>query len=789
MNSLVTRLQNRFNRNRGKFVLCCLLSIVYWLWLPSKLFQQPSSKVLVDRRGELLAAKIAEDGQWRFPASDSVPFRFKQCILQFEDEYFYRHPGFNPVSLGKAFKHNAGEHAGKRGGSTITMQVARMMHPNQARTYWLKMVEILLAVRIELSYSKEEILALYCGEAPFGSNVVGLRAASWRYFGREPDQLSWAECALLAVLPNAPSLIYPGKNQEKLLHKRNRLLTKLLVNKVLDESTYQLALQEPLPGKPYPIPQLAGHLMEYCISRAPQTNLFQSTVQQRLQVRVNELLNKHIGTLSSNHIHNACALVIDTQSGEVLAYVGNSSDAKNEFENYVDIVQAPRSTGSILKPFLYAFMLNEHKFLPSSLVEDVPTQIGSYNPKNFNLSFDGLVPANQALARSLNVPAVKMLQEYGVHRFHERLKQLGFSSFVKPSEHYGLSLILGGGEARLWDLAGAYAALGRSLSQQENRKQPSSKNPFFALQYLRDQEPRMFSGTSGLLHPSAIYSTFSAMTELLRPQDYIGWSQFISKHKIAWKTGTSFGFRDAWAIGLNPRYTVAVWVGNANGEGRPELTGTSAAAPLMFALFNLFDDKAWFKKPVYDFERVKVCTQSGYRASDICEDTKHMEVPFGGSSSKVCPFHRRIHTDASGLYRVHGNCYPVSQMRRQAWFVVSPLQELFFKQHSLFYKPLPPFMPGCADDQAVKQMELVYPREGDKIYVPVVESGEKSKCILSATHKDQEVVLYWYLDGEYAGSTRRFHQLSVLPAKGMHELTITDTYGISVHGHFEVLEK
>lgn len=209
----------------------------------------------------------------------------------------------------------------------------------------------------------------------------------------------------------------------------------------------------------------------------------------------------------------------------------------------------------------------------------------------------------------------------------------------------------------------------------------------------------------------------------------------------------------------------------------------------MFALFNLLDDKAWFKKPVYDFERVKVCTQSGYRASDICEDTKIMEVPFGGSSSKVCPFHRRIHTDVSGLYRVHGNCYPVSQMRHQAWFVVSPLQELYFKQHSLFYKPLPPFMAGCADDQAVKQMELVYPREGDKIYVPVVESGEKSKCILSATHKDQEVVLYWYLDGEYAGSTRRFHQLSVLPAKGMHELTITDTYGISVHGHFEVLEK
>lgn len=778
-------------RHRIKVATGLLLGLLFWFWLPKKLFEVPYSAVLQDRQHELLAAQIASDGQWRFPQSDSIPTKFRACLLAFEDEYFYRHPGVNPVSLYKSFLSNLNRGGNRRGGSTLTMQVARMARGNKTRSYFQKSIEILFALRIELSYSKQEILNLYCSNAPFGGNVVGLAAASWRYFGRAPEKLSWAEAATLAVLPNAPSLIYPGKNQIRLLEKRNRLLQKLKTLGYLDASTYELALLEPLPRKPYPIPQLAPHLLAYCCKRYPNQAIYHSNLDKNLQIRATELLNRHLRELANNQIYNACALIVETQSGRVIAYVGNGFSEKNEHENYVDIVQAPRSTGSILKPYLYAFLLNENKVLPASLLQDIPTRIGAYSPKNFNLSYDGLVPAHQAIARSLNVPAVKMLQEYGAVKFHQRLKQLGLSTFSKSSAHYGLSLILGGGEARLSEVAAAYASMGRALYRYSNSRKRYAANSYHPLAYLQEevQESRALTREQDLLSAGAIYYTFNAMTELLRPQDYIGWGRFLSKTKIAWKTGTSFGFRDAWAVGLNPKYTVAVWVGNADGEGRPELTGTGAAAPLLFALFNHLGPQSWFPRPTADLEKIKVCRQSGYKASEICENVDLRDYPRGAEKTKPCPFHRLIHLDASGRYRVNSECYPVSQMQHKAWFVASPLEEYFFKQHHLDYKLLPPYLPGCNSEQTHHQLEIVYPREDFSIYVPVVESGEKSRCIFKATHKNPKATLYWHLDGEYIGTTTEFHQLSMLPEGGDHFLEVTDRYGESASCRFRVLVK
>lgn len=768
-----------------------IIVFLYWLWLPAKLFTGESSTILTDRNGALLAAKIATDGQWRFPQSDSVPQKFQQCILTFEDDYFYWHPGFNPVSLLKSFRKNIASGKIKSGGSTITMQVARMMRHNQNRNYFQKIIEIVLAFRIELSYSKASILKVYSSNAPFGSNVVGLEAASWRYFGRDPSQLSWSECALLAVLPNAPSLIYPGKNQHLLLEKRNRLLKKLNKKNTLDASTYALAIAEPLPSKSFPIPQIAPHLLARCINEHGTSKAYQSTLDKNLQIRVADLLNKHVQSLSGNQIFNGCVVVAETVSGKVLAYIGNSSSPNNEHENYVDIVNAARSTGSILKPFLYASMLSENKILPATLLEDVPTQIGSYGPKNFNLSYDGLVPANQAIARSLNVPAVKMLQDYGVLKFHKRLKQLGFNSFNKPAVHYGLSLILGGGEATLWDLASAYASMGRALSTYNNIRNRYHINNYHPLYYLesdiKDEVPK--TQKSDLLSASSLYYTFAAMTELMRPQDYTGWRQFSVKNRIAWKTGTSFGFRDAWAIGLNPKYTVAVWAGNADGEGRPELTGIAAAAPLLFSIFNILPKSEWFLKPTSDLINVKVCKESGYQASDICNHTENRYYPAGGDKTKSCPYHQLIHLDESGMFRVNSDCYPVNKMRHVPWFIASPTQEYFFKKHSLFYKSLPDYLQGCESELLNRQLDIVYPREGFKIYVPVDQAENRSRCIFKATHKNSSVTLFWHLDGDYLGTTHKFHQLSVLPAKGKHILQITDPAGETAICHFEVIEK
>ncbi len=720
-----------------------------------------------------------------------MPSKFRICLLAFEDEYFYKHPGINPVSLYKSFVSNLSSKGNRRGGSTLTMQVARMARGNQSRNYYQKAVEMLMALRIELSYSKEEILNLYSSNAPFGGNVVGLAAASWRYFGRAPEKLSWAEAAVLAVLPNAPALIYPGKNQIRLLEKRNRLLQKLKDNHIIDSSGFALALLEPLPQKPYPIPQLAPHLLAYCAQNYAAQSVYNSNIDKELQLRVTDLLNRHVRELSQNQIHNACALVIETQTGKVLAYVGNSFSEKNEHENYVDIVQAPRSTGSILKPFLYAFMLNENKILPASLLQDIPTRIGSYGPKNFNLTYDGLVPAHQAIARSLNVPAVKMLQDYGAAKFHKRLKQLGFTSFSKSTSHYGLSLILGGGEARLSEIAAAYSAMGRALYHYSNSRNRYANGSYRPLAYLQQevQDKKGLTLETDVLSAGAIYYTFNAMTELLRPQDYTGWGRFLSKTKISWKTGTSFGFRDAWAVGLNPKYTVAVWVGNADGEGRPELTGTGAAAPLMFAIFNRLGPQRWFRRPDSDLEEIKVCHQSGYKASEICEQVDTREYPRGGEKTKICPYHRLVHLDVSGQHRVNSDCYPVAKMQHRSWFVASPLEEYFYKQHHLDYKALPPYLPECTNELSHHQMEIVYPRDGFSIYVPVVETGEQSRCILKATHKNPTATLFWHLDGEYIGATKEFHQLSLAPKGGEHLLEVTDNLGESEVCQFTVLVK
>lgn len=777
--------------HRIKVGLSFILLILYWSWLPSKLFTKPCSTVLVDENNQLLAAKIAADGQWRFPEIETVPAKFDKCMTTFEDDYFYYHPGFNPVAIFKSIKRNVSAGKVKSGGSTITMQLARMMRGNKSRTYFQKIIELLLAVRIELSYKKPSILKIYCSNAPFGSNVVGLSAASWRYFGRSPEKLSWAESALLAVLPNSPSLIYPGKNHQALINKRNRLLKKLVDKKIIDESTYQLSLAEGLPDKPFPLPQITPHLLNRCITDYGTSKIYHSTIRKGLQTQVDAIINKHIQSLSANDIHNACAIVAETETGKIIAYVGNSSSLKNEHQNYVDIIHSPRSTGSILKPFLYAFMLNENKLLPKSLVEDVPTQIGSYGPKNFNLTYDGLVPANEAIARSLNVPAVKMLMEYGPAKFHYQLKQLGFKTFNKPTTHYGLSLILGGGEANLFEIASAYSSMGRALMHYSNIRQKYALNSYHPLTYLySDKEEEIKQHLkSDILKASSIWFTFNAMTELLRPQDYVGWMQFLSKNRIAWKTGTSFGFRDAWAVGLDAKYTVAVWVGNADGEGRPNLTGTSAAAPIMFNIFNILSQKKWFDKPTSDIIQQKVCKQSGYKASEICPDIIKQDCQSGSEKTKQCPFHKLIHLDETGAYRVNSNCYPVNKMKHMPWFIASPAQEYFFKQHNIFYRTVPNYLEACQNELNYKQLDIIYPREGFKVYVPVGESGKQSNCILKATHKNSNATLFWHLDGNYIGSTQKFHQLALLPSIGHHTLVITDMEGESASCKFEVIGK
>ena len=587
MNKIITYIKTHKKRS----IIIGILLIAYYFCLPKQLFKDPTATVITSQSDELLGAMIAQDGQWRFPQNDLVPDKFKTCIVLFEDEYFYKHLGFNPISIFKALKENISSGKVKRGGSTLTQQVVRMSR-KKSRTYIEKAKEIILATRLEFRHSKEDILSLYASNAPFGGNVVGLDAAAWRYFNRNANDLSWAETATLAVLPNAPSLIYPGKNQQRLLKKRNRLLKKLLEKKIIDSLTYGLSIVEGLPQKPYPLPQIAPHLLQK-VAQGNYGKRIKTTINTRLQEQANFVVKNHYNLLKQNEIYNISVLVLNVNTREVLAYIGNSPTDKNHQKD-VDIIDKPRSTGSILKPFLYAAMLDSGDILPNTLVADIPTEFGTYVPENFNKEFDGAVPASRALARSLNVPSVRMLRSFGLDRFYHYLKKMKLKDLKYNANHYGLSLILGGAESNLWDLCKSYAAMSSTINHFNETSSEYFSNEFVEPTFLTSEAIDFGEKLSEktVFDAASIYLTYESLKEVNRPQGDENWEFFDGSKQIAWKTGTSFGFRDAWAIGTTKDYVVGVWVGNADGEGRPGLVGTvQAAAPILFDVFDVLAKK------------------------------------------------------------------------------------------------------------------------------------------------------------------------------------------------------
>ncbi|MEP6675303.1 MAG: penicillin-binding protein 1C [Ferruginibacter sp.] len=781
--------------NRTKIKLLCITGLLLWFWfsLPKKLFNAPTSYVIEDADGNLLNATIASDGQWRFPYNPAVPQKFTDCITTFEDKRFFEHPGVDLISITRAASKNVRNKEVVQGGSTLTMQVIRLAKKDDKRNIWNKIKESILAVRLELSYSKNEILALYASNAPFGSNVVGLDAASWRYYGRSADKLSWGEMAALAVLPNAPALVHPGKNREVLLAKRNNLLDKLLLAEKIDKNTCDLSKLEPLPGEPLPLPQQAPHLLQRFrkenFSFKGETKI-KTTLNSELQKNVTRILSEHQSVLKGNGINNTCAIVLDVETGNVLSYVGNvynTGDA--EMESFNDVIAAPRSPGSTLKPILYASMLSDGLILPNSIIPDIPTQIGGYTPQNFDLGYDGAVPASRALARSLNIPAVKLLQQYKYARFYEMLKQCGITTLNRSADTYGLSLILGGCEVTMWDLAGVYASMARALNHQSKNKGMNELKDFHAPNYIAGKKTIPASGGTIAMDATSIYFTFQAMQEVMRPGEEGLWQQFSSSQKIAWKTGTSFGFRDGWAIGLTPKNVVAVWVGNTDGEGRPGLIGVQTAAPILFDIFRLLPNVSWFEKPTYNYVYVPVCRQSGFRANIDCPDVDTLFLPPNAAKAPQCPYHKIIHLDATGTYRVTEACESPSSMQHQSWFILSPAMEFYYKQRNSDYKVLPPFKPGCDFAETGKVLELIYPQPDAKIYVPMEISGVKGKVVFTAAHRRSGAKIFWSLDDEYIATTQNFHELALNPSPGKHIITLVDENGNSVARQFEILEK
>lgn len=773
-----------------------IAALMVWIFTcPKNPFQVPYSTVVTDSSGKILSAHISDDGQWRFPPADSVPYKFEQCIITFEDSRFYHHFGVDPLALARAVVSDITSGRIVSGASTLTMQTVRLWR-REERTFAEKFIEMLLAMRLEMRLSKKEILSLYAAHAPFGGNTVGLETAATRYFGRTASNLSWAEAAMLAVLPNSPALINMGRNRHLLLEKRNRLLDRLYNKGVIDAETCELAKEEPLVDSPQPYANLAPQLLDRVKSSA-KLGAVRTTLDYTLQKRADDVLNRHVKKLHESGINNGAVLVLDIASGDALAYVANSQEFDNEDNgNYVDCIIAPRSTGSILKPFLYAAMLTDGQILPNTLVPDIPTQISGYMPQNYRHTYDGAVPADRALARSLNVPAVKMLQNYGGEKFIPFLRKVGLTTVNKSADYYGLSLILGGCEATLGDLCGAYASMVRSLngyiSNQNTYNSADWHSPnLFYNRSIKHKTINPDFHNESFMSASAIYFTLKALTQVEKPDAESGAEFFESSQLVAWKTGTSFGFRDAWAIGATTQYVVGVWVGNADGEGRPGIVGIQAAAPILFDILKLLPKSSGtFPTPYEDLATANICVKSGCIAGENCEFVEERQIPASGVDFKTCPYCHLEHLDASGKYRVTTDCENSANIIHQKWFVLPPAMEYYYRIKNSDYKILPPMRSDClqhAGGDNHTPFQIVYPENYAKVFIPKGLDGTPEKMVVEVSCRNSGETLFWHLDGSFIGETSDIHKLAISANKGSHTLTIVDRHGNSVQRIFEVL--
>jgi len=755
-------LHDRKQRRQVIRWVIALLLVAYLFCLPRRLFDVPCSTVVTDRHGALLGARIARDGQWRFPPVDTVPAKFACCIIAFEDNYFYYHFGVNPFSVVRAFVQNIKARRIVSGGSTLTMQTIRLSR-GEKRTIGEKVIEMILATRLECRYSKAEILAMYASHTPFGGNVVGIEAAAWRYFGHASTELSWAEAAMLAVLPNSPSMIHLAKNRPALRDKRNRLLKQLHKKNVIDNIEYDLAISENLPSEPLSLPQAAPHLVTRFYLQN-EGKFITSSIDKNTQLQVESILERWHSSFVRSDIRNMAAIVIDVHTNEVLAYCGNVRFDSPSSANQVDIIRAPRSTGSILKPLLYNAALAEGLILPNTLLPDIPINISGFVPQNFNMQYDGAVPASKVISRSLNVPSVYLLREYSVPKFHDFLKKVGISTLTKPPSHYGLSLILGGAEATLWDVSFAYSDMSRAL--QNMNRIPGSVVP----------APARTAEKAASFSAGAVWQVFDAIKEVNRPEE-LDWRIIPSMQTIAWKTGTSYGFRDAWAIGVTARYVVGVWVGNANGEGKPELVGAKTAGPVLFDIFNMLPVSAWFSCPESEFVEALICRSSGHLKSRYCDEAETALILPAGLQTGACPYHIPVSLSPDKRYRVYENCIEAGQpVLRQNLFILPPVWEWYYKQHHPEYKTLPPFLKGCGEDSYL-QMSFIYPQNNARVYLPMQLDGSDGELTFELAHGNSQTTVFWHIDSEYLGATRDFHKYTFRPSRGQHTITVVDNEG------------
>lgn len=771
-------------------MLVALLAFIFSLSEP--LFDAPTSTIVYSSNGDLIGARVADDGQWRFEAVNTIPDKLRKATIAFEDKRFYYHRGIDQFRLAAAVVQNIRNRRFVSGASTISMQVIRLAGDKKKRNLVNKTQEMILATRLELSYSKSSILHMYVANAPYGGNVVGFEAASWRYFGIPPDQISWAQAAMLAVLPNSPGLIHPGSKRELLEKKRNRLLEKMYSLKIIDDIELQLSLSEEIPPEPHPLPTMAPHITER-LHRLKKGRQIHTYIDKNLQEKTSNIVSFHHGINQNNEIHNCAVIVIRNEDGAVLSYIGNTHDPENRNNNFVDMVMAGRSGGSILKPLLYLSAFEEGLISPRQLMPDIPVNIDGFAPENFDRRYNGAVPASEALSQSLNIPAVTLLRDYGISKMLVRMRDFGLTTVTRDADHYGLPLILGSPDIRLWEIAGVFSSLARILNHYNQNNGKYCKYDVRPPELTADREYTkkkvQLIDYAPVIGAGPIYQLFEILTEVRRPDEEGDWQEFLSSKKIAWKTGTSYGLKDAWSIGVTKNYTVGVWVGNSKGTGRPGLVGTKVAGPILFDIFSLLPDDKWFEIPHDDLIEAEVCRESGYLLSENCETADTILVAAGANDLQVCPFHIRVLTDNSGKYLVHDECRNDQPAKLSSIFVLPPAQEYFYRIKNPSYEGLPSEYIPCKQQQSKsrKSMEFIYPNRFTKVIIPRDFDGNKGRVIFRLVHADRKSRVFWHINDEFISATTEFHNIEVLVEPGIYALLAVDDKGNQISTKFEVI--
>jgi len=718
------------------------------------------SQIIVADDGTVLHAFLNNKQKWRmYTELNEITPSLHKAFINKEDKYFYYHYGINPFAILRAAFNNIIRGRKTSGASTITMQVVRLLYPEE-RTYFNKMKEMFRAMQLEHHYTKDEILQMYLNLAPYGGNIEGVKAASLLYFGRLPNFLSLAQIATLTVIPNRPTSLKVGEiNNVAIVKERNKWLKTFEKEKIFPKKTIEDALTEPFDFKRMEAPKMAPHYAYRLSAMYPNKAIIHTRLKKSFQDKLEHITSEYSQHLRYRGVYNSAVIIVDNKTHGVVAYVGSPNYDDKDHSGEVDGVMAIRSPGSTLKPLVYALAMDKGLLTPKSIIADVPTNFDGYNPENFNSKFNGNVMVEKALAYSLNMPAVKTLNKIGLPSLVDKLKIAGFKQIAKDEKKLGLSTVLGGCGVRLDEMAGLYCTF-------------ANGGIYSPLKWVKEDTSNY---KQVLVSDGADFMITYILTQLTRPDLPNNSESSIHIPKIAWKTGTSYGRRDAWSIGYNKKYTIATWVGNFNGQGVPELTGAEMATPLLFDIFNSLDynsDNDWFTVPKsVDFRLV--CNESGLIPNEFCENSVIDYYLPGVSSTQQCEHMKEIYVSPDEKISYCVSCLPDVGYKKKLYPNYEPDLVSFYESEGIKYTHIPPHNPRC-DRIFTDKPPVITSLVDNKEYL--VEKADPQLQLSCNADNDVKMV-YWYINNRFYKSSRANEKIFFTPMTGKIKISCSDDKG------------